>query len=659
MGADSKHLSWVLQRLSREARAQVTLRHSAQNAILGALSRLLLSRSAMLSAPKASQPRLPEGAGKPTRGWQERRAKQQQQQQQQQDRQKPQRKGQLLGCDAAGPAYTRSKNGRRVQGPPSTQPGSKERAAAAVPVPVPEVDVRIRGRLLAARSVVGAQRRRWMAWRSASGWDFPTLNASFPFTIPSIPAGLFLFAQQQSAHTSMPSGVMMPAGLGTSARKFHSISLTRQPGVPLDGDEDAGSGGNSSPPFTDPAALSAQVGRPDAAARAKASLQHGKPLPPSLSRRTDASGGGMRSRTAKNYMFAHAATGIPKFDNRIPLAKKSGGSKATSKALAALVDDTEEMATSAGEDAFFHRSDALGIADGVGGWAGVKDADPSLFARRLMHHVCLEVQRYEDIDDEMFSHYYDAAPVDILRRAYEITLDEMEALAMRGSSTACVVVLRGDELRVANLGDCGLTVVRQGDMVYRTEEQQHSFNFPYQLGTEAHSDGPSDAQVFRLKIQRGDIIIVGSDGVFDNLFDEDILEEVNQHLPPIMRAEGEPELKYSNDSLWYESQQSSNKLEALCSSVQGDGSVATSFSAPNVVAAPSKFSLPQFHIDPKAISLAIAKRARLVSENTTYSESPFQMRAMQEGLYYQGGKRDDITVVVAVVTDLEDTPDRR
>ncbi|KAJ2363252.1 hypothetical protein H4S01_004391, partial [Coemansia sp. RSA 2610] len=66
-----------------------------------------------------------------------------------------------------------------------------------------------------------------------------------------------------------------------------------------------------------------------------------------------------------------------------------------------------------------------------------------------------------------------------------------------------------------------------------------------------------------------------------------------------------------------------------------------------------------FHVDPGAISRAIAQRARLVSEDTRFAESPFQMRAMQEGLYYQGGKRDDITVIVAVVTDLEDTPDRR
>ncbi|KAI8325442.1 protein serine/threonine phosphatase 2C [Martensiomyces pterosporus] len=303
------------------------------------------------------------------------------------------------------------------------------------------------------------------------------------------------------------------------------------------------------------------------------------------SRRTDGSSGSTRTRVPKSYTFSHAATGIPKHENR----------------AAPIADPAEdELATSSGEDAFFHRSDALGIADGVGGWAGVKNADPSLFARRLMHHVHMEVQRYDDIDDEMFSHYYEAAPVDILRRAYEITVDEMDLLAMRGSSTACVVVLRGDELRVANLGDCGLTVVRQGDMVYRTEEQQHSFNFPYQLGTEEHSDRPSDSQVFRLKIQKGDIIIVGSDGVFDNLFDEDILEEARP-----------------------------------------------------------KLSLPQFHVDPEAISLAIAKRAKLVSEDTRYAESPFQMRAIQEGLYYQGGKRDDITVVVAIVTDLEDTPDRR
>ncbi|KAJ1817949.1 hypothetical protein LPJ56_003950 [Coemansia sp. RSA 2599] len=639
MGADSKHLTWLLQRVGREARARIALRRSAQH---------VLSSGSLNGAPKPHalppesehEPAANEGRSllKPLQKWHAKR-----------------------GRNASSVAESRAKGASQLSPPKQLQRSSalQSRHPLVNCERQADVDYSSSSSSSSARgdTAASARRRRWVTWSTVSGWDFPTLNSSFPFTIPSIPAGIFLFAQQ-TGHSSMPSGVMMPPGLGTSARKFHSVSLNRQPGVPIDGDEDGG----SSSAFADAAPLSAQALHAEIAAKLKTS-QNTKSLQSGSSRRAENAPSSARLKSPKNYMFAHAATGIPKFENRVPLPKKTvppaiSASSGNIKTFG-LDGTEEEMATSAGEDAFFHRSDALGIADGVGGWAGVKDADPSLFARRLMHHVCLEVQRYEDIDDEMFSHYYEAAPVDILRRAYDITLDEMEAMAMRGSSTACVVVLRGDELRVANLGDCGLTVVRQGDMVYRTEEQQHSFNFPYQLSTETHSDRPSDAQVFRLKIQKGDVIIVGSDGVFDNLFDEDILEEVNQHLPPIMRAEGEPELKYANDSLWYESQQSSDRLEALCENAAPENVVATGLSSSKVVSAPPKFSLPQFHVDPSAISLAIARRAKLVSEDTRYAESPFQMRAMQEGLYYQGGKRDDITVVVAVVTDLEDTPDRR
>ncbi|KAJ2598300.1 hypothetical protein GGF39_002710 [Coemansia sp. RSA 1721] len=622
MGADSKHLTWVLQRLGREARTRGVLRRSAQHVLPGSLNSI--PRSHVSSQESEHEPAIEDDRSplKLLQRWQARR-------------------GRNAGFTAEPKAKDIGHLSPKQLVYYKNQPGTEQKSPSS-------------GR---DGTTAYARRRRWMSWKAVSGWDFPTLNSSFPFTIPSIPAGIFLFAQQ-AGHSSVPSGVMMPPGLGTSARKFHSVSLNRQPGVPVDGDEDGGSSA-----FADAAPLSAQALQAEITAKLKAT-QSLKSLQSASSRRAENSSGSTRLKAPKNYMFAHAATGIPKFENRVPLPKKTVPSMASASSGGNRSFDQDgstedEMATSAGEDAFFHRSDALGIADGVGGWSGVKDADPSLFARRLMHHVCLEVQRYEDIDDEMFSHYYEAAPVDILRRAYDITLDEMEAMATRGSSTACVVVLRGDELRVANLGDCGLTVVRQGDMVYRTEEQQHSFNFPYQLGTEAHSDLPSDAQVFRLKIQKGDVIIVGSDGVFDNLFDEDILEEVNQHLPPVMRAEGEPELKYSNDSLWYESQQSGDRLEALCENAAPENVVATGPTSSKVISAPPKFSLPQFHVDPSAISRAIAKRAKLVSEDTRYSESPFQMRAMQEGLYYQGGKRDDITVVVAVVTDLEDTPDRR
>lgn len=92
-----------------------------------------------------------------------------------------------------------------------------------------------------------------------------------------------------------------------------------------------------------------------------------------------------------------------------------------------------------------------------------------------------------------------------------------------GSTTACLAVLRDDELRIANLGDCGVLVVRGQGIIFRTAEQQHSFNFPFQLGT-GSKDSPSDAETFTVKVKEGDIVIVASDGLFDNLFDDEILE---------------------------------------------------------------------------------------------------------------------------------------
>lgn len=52
-----------------------------------------------------------------------------------------------------------------------------------------------------------------------------------------------------------------------------------------------------------------------------------------------------------------------------------------------------------------------------------------------------------------------------------------------GSSTACIVVLdrQSHRLHTANLGDSGFLVVRGGEVVHRSDEQQHYFNTPFQL----------------------------------------------------------------------------------------------------------------------------------------------------------------------------------
>lgn len=61
----------------------------------------------------------------------------------------------------------------------------------------------------------------------------------------------------------------------------------------------------------------------------------------------------------------------------------------------------------------------------------------------------------------------------------------------RGSCTACIAVLLPPSssdagsgvarLRVANLGDSGALVLRAGKVVFHSPQQQHGFNFPFQV----------------------------------------------------------------------------------------------------------------------------------------------------------------------------------
>ncbi|KAI7898607.1 phosphatase 2C-like domain-containing protein [Cokeromyces recurvatus] len=243
-----------------------------------------------------------------------------------------------------------------------------------------------------------------------------------------------------------------------------------------------------------------------------------------------------------------------------------------------------------GDDAYFKRSDALGVADGVGGWRAHKGANPALYSRKLMHYAQLELDRIRtNVRPQQLQVNPD--PIQVLESAYHMTTLDAQNEGFVGSTTACIVILYQDELRIANLGDCGVSVIRQNDYIFRSEEQQHSFNYPYQLGT-ASFDSPMDAQQFNLKIEEGDIIILGSDGLFDNLYDDEILEEVHN-----------------------------------CIKVQQDN------------------KRQDIIIEPQLISDALAHRAKIVSEDPDNPSSPFQVRAMHEGLYYQVNNRKEYSIL--------------
>lgn len=86
---------------------------------------------------------------------------------------------------------------------------------------------------------------------------------------------------------------------------------------------------------------------------------------------------------------------------------------------------------------------------------------------------------------------------------------------------------RPDYIKTTNLGDSGYIILRPDTMnnmalknKFKSREQQYEFNFPYQCGT--GSELPYNAFDTEHQIFENDVIVVASDGMFDNLYVKDI-----------------------------------------------------------------------------------------------------------------------------------------
>ncbi|KAK4363707.1 hypothetical protein RND71_018948 [Anisodus tanguticus] len=164
-----------------------------------------------------------------------------------------------------------------------------------------------------------------------------------------------------------------------------------------------------------------------------------------------------------------------------------------------------------GEDAFFvssNNGEVIAVADGVSGWAE-KNVDPALFSRELVSNIS-SLARNAEVN-------YD--PRILIKGAHAAT-------SAIGSATVIVSILENGILKIASVGDCGLRIIRKGQMIFSTFPLEHYFDCPYQLSSEAVTQSYLDAIVSTLDLQIGDTIIMGSDGLFDNVFDQEIVSVV-------------------------------------------------------------------------------------------------------------------------------------
>merc|ERR1719352_1251006 len=189
--------------------------------------------------------------------------------------------------------------------------------------------------------------------------------------------------------------------------------------------------------------------------------------------------------------------------------------------------------------------------------------DPALLPHELLQ-TCEELAMQQLVPDGPINPQ-DAyqGPISLLKEAYEATESQ-------GSTTVLLAALDNSTrihgklhpmIAVLSIGDCELLMLRRTngrlndfEAVFHTEMQRIDYNVqtPLQLArVDDRIDEDFDESIALEVIEKGsavhcvsayegDILIMGSDGVFDNLFLDEIVETCNEILRPSQSNEFAP-----------------------------------------------------------------------------------------------------------------------
>lgn len=162
-------------------------------------------------------------------------------------------------------------------------------------------------------------------------------------------------------------------------------------------------------------------------------------------------------------------------------------------------------------------------------------------------------------------------------------------------------------LYVTNLGDSKVLVIRPSEkkLLFRTDEQWHWFDCPYQLGTNSIDTPRDNAVLSKVALEEDDIVLALSDGITDNLWEQELLTIT---LDSVRKWEevrsrdgdhGTHDHGHGHSDLWI----------------------------PDSALADERMVF---------VARELLKAACAIAQDP-YSESPYMERAIDEGLSYQGG----------------------
>jgi len=219
-----------------------------------------------------------------------------------------------------------------------------------------------------------------------------------------------------------------------------------------------------------------------------------------------------------------------------------------------------------------------------------------------------------------------------LQSGYDAVLADADV--EMGASTACVLTLNSKtgRLRAANLGDSGFIVLRGPSIQHIQGAQTHYFNCPKQLskypkqafkkGSRPILDQPREADEWECTLRHGDVILLYTDGLSDNIFASHLLElsllsqSLASRSPPLSAATGD-------------------EAGSLSSELSLGGEAAETTQA-------------------KRLARMCVEHARKAMVDVG-ALTPFELAAKSEGGWewwdWIGGKIDDVTVIAVVVTE--------
>lgn len=171
----------------------------------------------------------------------------------------------------------------------------------------------------------------------------------------------------------------------------------------------------------------------------------------------------------------------------------------------------------------------------------------SLWSRLILHFWAIEAEKDASFQ-RLPEQKYEPNPVEYLQKAYEQTIAATsEPNQWQGTTTAAGAQLHFQNeqsptplLYITNIGDSQVLVLRPRDaeLIYKTTEQWHWFDCPRQLGTNSPDTPRENAVMDKVEIEENDVVLAMSDGVIDNLWEHEIIQNVSTSIRKWEAGEG-------------------------------------------------------------------------------------------------------------------------